>query len=335
MLHRAPAPKNSTTVRSSTAARLTRAALQTAFALSDNVGATLAERLFTSPRRFVRPTREVRLLASGHRFTVDVARRSPRWDGQRTEIVAWRWGIGPTVLLVHGWEGRGAQLCALVEPLVRAGLSVVTFDAPAHGDSPGSRLYLTDHADAIADVAKAVGPLHAIVAHSFGAPAVMLALSRAGVDAPRNVFLAPNAIVPDSVDRFCQAVGLDDAERGTFEAQLAASAGVPVEGLSLDNLVGNRDSALLVIHDVDDREVPYAHGEELARAWPNAHLETTRGLGHRRILRDPAVVAWVVAAVADGVPLPPSDLVREVDRQLAAIDAESAANSQRSISPSR
>lgn len=317
-------PRNSTIVRSATTVRLVRAALQTAFALSDAVGTSLAERLFTSPRRHTRPARENTILATGRRFTIDVNLRSPRWNGKRTRIAAWRWGLGPTVLLVHGWEGRGSQLGAFVEPLVRAGLSVVTFDAPAHGDSPGSRLYLTDHADTIVDVAKTVGPLHAIVAHSFGAPAVLLAHARGGVDAPHNVFIAPNAIVPDSVERFCSSVGLDATERGLFEAQLAASAGITVEGLRLTHLIGARDSSLLVIHDIDDREVPFAHGDRLVQLWPNARLEATEGLGHRKILRDTAIVARVVDEVADGIPLPASNLVREVDRQLAAIEKSAA-----------
>ena len=58
------------------------------------------------------------------------------------------WGAGPSVLLVHGWEGRGAQLGALVDPLVAAGYRVVALDGPAHGDSPGrlSTLALPAHA---------------------------------------------------------------------------------------------------------------------------------------------------------------------------------------------
>ncbi len=169
-------------------------------------------------------------------------------------------------------------------------------------------------------MAKAVGPLHAIIAHSFGAPAVMLAHARGGIDAPRNVFLSPNALVPDSVERFCKSVGLDDVERALFEQQLCASAGIGVEDLRLQHLLGERDSSLLVFHDRDDREVPFAHGERLAQLWPHARLEATEGLGHRRILRDPSVIERTVAAVREGVPLPASDLVREVDRQLAAID---------------
>ena len=314
-------PENSTTVRSPNAVRLTRAALQAAFVVSDDLGTSIAERLFTSPRRHSRPARERAALASGRRFTIPVTLRSPRWNGARTHVAAWRWGVGPTLLLVHGWEGRGSQLGALVEPLVAAGLSVVTFDAPAHGDSPGSRLYLTDHADAIADVAAAVGPLHAIVAHSFGCAATLLAHARGGVDATRNVMLAPNVLIADSLDRFAKLVGLDDAERSLLEHQIVVSSGATLESLALDRLATSRDASLLVIHDRDDREVPFHHAERLTQTWPNSRLLATEGLGHRRILRDRAVLREVVVAVREGVPLPASDLVREVDRMVEALDA--------------
>jgi hypothetical protein len=310
--------KNSTTVRSETAIRLTRAALQTAFVVSEHLGANLAERLFTTPRRYERPARERAVLASGRPFTIDVTLRSPRWNNQHRQLAAWRWGHGPVVLLVHGWEGRGSQLGAFVEPLVEAGLSVVAFDAPAHGDSAGSQLYLTDHADCVVDVVAAIGPVHAIVAHSFGAAAVLLAHSRGGVDAPHNVMIAPNVVIDDSVKKFARIVALDDRDRATLEDQLAAQSGVGVESLRLDRLIGARTSSLLVIHDKHDREVPFEDGQRLAVLWPDARLLATHDLGHRRVLRDPAVLDAVVDAVREGLRPPASDLVREVDRWLDA-----------------
>src|SRR3954463_12622524 len=126
-------------------------------------------------------------------------------DGPHGPLHVLRWGKGPLVVLVHGWNGRGSQLGAFVEPLVRTGLSVVAFDAPGHGDSRGHRLYLRDLADCIVDVARAVGPLHAIVAHSFGAAAVLLAHQRGAIDARRNVMLAPNVLIDDAVARFARA----------------------------------------------------------------------------------------------------------------------------------
>lgn len=315
MLHRSSS-KNSTVVRSQTALRVTKAALQTAYLLSEELGTRVAERLFTSPRRHRRPDREQTVLASGWPFTIEVQLRSPWRYGARRKLAAWRWGYGPTVLLVHGWEGRGSQLGALVEPLVRAGMSVVAFDAPGHGDTPGSRLYLTDLADCVIDAARAVGPLHAIIAHSFGSAAVLLAHQRGNVDARRNVMIAPNVLVDDAVARFARTVSLDDRDRSALEAKLATRSGVDPTALDLDSLVGERQAALLVIHDRDDREVPFVQGERLAATWRQAAFVATEGLGHRRVLRDDAVVSRVVDFVRLGVATPRSELIREVDRLL-------------------
>ena len=323
------ASKNSTVVRSRNAVRLTKAALQTAFVVSEDLGASFAERLFTSPRRHARPAREQAVLASARESVVDVTVRSPRTHHHaRLPIVTWRWGRSdaPTVLLVHGWEGRGSQLGAFVAPLVAAGLSVVAFDAPDHGNSPSNRLYLTDLADTIADVATAAAAaapsrqLHGVVAHSFGAAGVLLAGIRHNLRTPRNVMVAPNVIIDDAVRRFARLVGLDDADRLVLEQRLADHTGIHPESLRLDELTRDRgtstDDALLVLHDRDDREVSFEHGQRLANLWPHARLIPTTSLGHRRILRDPSVITAAVDLLREGVERPVSDLVREVDRQL-------------------
>lgn len=313
--------KNSTTVRSRKALRWARAALHTAYIFSEDLGTNFAERLFVTPRKYRRPAREQAVLATAKPFEIPVELRSPRWAGMaRTRVAAWRWGIGPTVLLVHGWEGRGSQLGAFVEPLVAAGLSVVTFDAPAHGDSPGHRLYLTDHADALADVVAAVGPVHATIAHSFGAAAVLLAHQRHGIDIARNVMIAPNVVIEDAVDRFARMLGLDATDRILFEHQLVTHSGVPISSLRLDALAGTRDAGLVIFHDRDDSEVPFHHAEQLAQVWPGSQLREADGLGHRRVLRDAGVIGEAVEFVARDIEAPASDLVREVDKTLATVD---------------
>lgn len=310
------APKNRTVVRSRNAVRLTRAALQTAYVVSEGLGTRFAERLFTTPRRHTRPDRERAILASARGLTVDVTLRAPRWNGSTIRIAAWHWGTGPTVLLVHGWEGRGSQLGSFVEPLVAAGMSVVAFDAPGHGDSPDHHLYLTDLADCVTDVIRATGPVHAIVAHSFGAAAVLLANRRSGVRASRNVMVSPNVLIDDAVRRFAYLVGLDENDRTALEQRLADQTGIGIADLAIENLAAHRDDALLVVHDRADSEVPFEHGRRLAATWPAAELRETGGLGHRRILRDPDVLAAAVAFVREGITPPASDLVREVDRYL-------------------
>jgi pimeloyl-ACP methyl ester carboxylesterase len=53
--------------------------------------------------------------------------------------------------------------------------------------------------------------------------------------------------------------------------------------------------AALLIHDHGDPDVPYRNAEEIAAAWPGARVLATEGLGHRAVLRDPAVVRSAVA----------------------------------------
>jgi len=47
----------------------------------------------------------------------------------------------------------------------------------------------------------------------------------------------------------------------------------------------------LLVHDLEDAEVPWAEGERYARYWPESRLLTTTGLGHHRVAHDPAVIA--------------------------------------------
>ena len=120
--------------------------------VSPAVAGRLAAKLFSRPTRHRRPDRERELIARGTPV--------PLPDG----LSATAWGAGPTVLLVHGWEGRGAQLGAFVDPFVAAGYRVVALDGPAHGDSSGRTTTGPEFAQAIARTREEIGPLAAIVA---------------------------------------------------------------------------------------------------------------------------------------------------------------------------
>jgi len=54
------------------------------------------------------------------------------------------------------------------------------------------------------------------------------------------------------------------------------------------------EQPMLVIHDREDREVPFSEGRRHVLNWPGARLQATRGLGHRRLLEDPAVIEAAV-----------------------------------------
>jgi len=51
------------------------------------------------------------------------------------------------------------------------------------------------------------------------------------------------------------------------------------------------------MRDPEDRDVPFDHGSGVAGAWPGARLSRLHGLGHRRLLRDPEVIAESVGFI--------------------------------------
>ncbi len=282
--------------------KLLRQAFSWSTRLAPELTAAAALRLFLTPARHRRPEREEELLARAIPV-VGV-------DG----VAAWQWGQGPVVLLVHGWEGRGAQLGAFVDPLVEAGFCVVAFDAHAHGVSPGSQATLLDFARGIEAVAAQVGPVHGLIAHSFGCAGATLAMSR-GLSVRGAVFVAPPIRLSDGARAFGDALGLTPEVRARMQAIVERRVGITWDELDGAVLARRQDTPLLVLHDHEDREVPWSAGAELARAWPLATLLSTRGLGHRRILRDPGVVSAAVQALDALAPDPRqrSDLDRELD----------------------
>ena len=267
--------------------------------------ARLSFDLFLRPRRFPRPARELVALQQARSILVptDRAVHGARHAGP-APLRAWVWGDdGPVVLLVHGWQGRGAQLAPFVEPLVSRGFRVAAFDAPAHGDTPGTHASLFAFRDAILAMHAALGPFHALVSHSMGGAAAILAAEQLGAGqevavAHRYALICPPNDVRDFTAELTKALGLSEATRAAVHRRLERTFGVKLAEVRAPELVRKRSEPLLLVHDRGDVEVPFDRGEAIAAAWPGAELVATEGLGHRRILADPHVVARVVDHVA-------------------------------------
>jgi len=276
--------------RSEIELNLFRCALRLLQRVSPAAAAALAVDLFRTPRRFATPPRELEFLADAKPFDVR--------DSTGVCIRAWSWGEGPLVLLVHGWEGRGSQMAVYARPLVRAGFRVVTFDAPGHGQSAGRRSSLPEFTSALRSVAESTGTPHAIVAHSFGCAVTTLAV-KDGFAAGRLVFVAP-PLNPEHYTRlFGEMFGLDESVVTGLQKRIEKRFNRKWSDYSLAETAPQMNAELLVIHDRDDVETPWSGGSTLAELWPGARMMTTEGLGHRRVLRNAAVIDAVVGFVSN------------------------------------
>jgi pimeloyl-ACP methyl ester carboxylesterase len=248
--------------------------------VAPGLAALVAEKVWSTPPRGRRHPAEERLVADAQRLWLEVAGH---------KVAVFSWGEGPAALLVHGWGGRGTQLGSFVPALRARGFRVLAFDAPGHGDTPGGDPSLPLMAQVIEAIGRHAGGVQAIVAHSFGAAAATLAMHR-GLDARAAVFFGPAADVMEASKRFARLVGIAPHVRDEMQRRMERRYSISFEELRVPRLVSRIPTPLLLIHDEQDPEVPLEEGRAVADAWPRVELMVTSGLGHYRVLRDPAVV---------------------------------------------
>jgi len=250
--------------------------------LFPDLATAVAERMFLTPPR----TRDA---AASALDLVDA--HSSFLEHKGRHIAMWRWGSreAPAVVLAHGWGGYAAQMRAFVFPLVQAGYRVIAYDQPAHGVSEGRLTGLPDFADVLAEVAGIHGSVAAVVAHSLGGAAAALALANGKASFQKVVLVSPPSDLVGYSRRFARWYWMPEAVRKGMQAAIEERYGVRWENLEVPRVAPRLSAQALVIHDRDDRLMPWTHGATVARHWPGAKLMSTEGLGHRRILSDERV----------------------------------------------
>lgn len=214
-------------------------------------------------------------------------------------VAAESWGFGPPVYLMHGWGGWRGQPGTFVQPLVDAGHRVIAIDAPSHGDSSPGRLGRgkstgAEFTEALIAAVGEHGKPAAVVGHSLGGAATAVAVLD-GLSAAKLVLIAPSAKLSTGLAALEDTLGFGPRTRTRLLAEMERLDGRPMADYDITGLAQRVElPPTLVVHDRKDKETPYDDAAELATTWPQAELVTTDGLGHQRILRDPAVIAMVV-----------------------------------------
>jgi pimeloyl-ACP methyl ester carboxylesterase len=274
------------------------------------IGASIAWRLFWqlgTPSR-VREL-ELQVHETALRRDIDIAGKT---------VGTYEWGAGPAVLLVHGWRSRASRFAALTTQLVDHGYLVVAFDAPGNGASTGNRTDAFEYIEAIRALEARYGEFEAVVAHSFGALAALMA-KRAGLRTRRIVTVAGVHDFDSIVTTFTQAIGLPKLATRLLRSRIERRIGPPGFDIWREAVAEldptDTSTPILVVHDEDDAEVSIDQAMLIAEAHtgPFATLITT-GLGHNRILSDPRVIGRIVEFINAPTADADADAARPIPR---------------------
>lgn len=248
--------------------------------VAPRLSAKLAIKLFLRPDSYTRPAEELAFWNRGEPIKFPSGCFG-RIYGPKNGKIVW---------FLHGWGSRGSRFLKIVEACEAAGFRCVVWEGPAHGDSPGKkRIHLANFTKTFLEDLRAQAEPYAFVGFSFGGAAVPLA-ARLGAKVEKLVMISAPTMLGGVLSRYWQALRLSKKAQEYFRQILAKEVQMNLQETSAGLFAASLTQKILVLHDKEDREVPYSDAEAICRANPKIQLFTTSGLGHRRILLDQAVI---------------------------------------------
>ncbi len=240
-------------------------------------------KLFTTPIKHKIPKRELQMDRNSIQTKIYVPEI-------KKDIVVYQLGTGEKkILLAHGWSGRGTQLVKFADALVARGYSTVSFDAPAHGKSPGNTTVMTDFIASIAELDRKLGPFDAAVGHSLGGMSLLNAV-KLGLKINRLVTIGSGDKVKDILTDFVSKLELKQEFSIYLQQHFEKKYNTEMESYSAYLAAKSVTSPVLVIHDEEDNEVPVWASRNIFANLKNGELLITNNLGHRKILGNQEVI---------------------------------------------
>ncbi|MEK9971131.1 MAG: alpha/beta fold hydrolase [Ferrovibrio sp.] len=298
-------PNKGTNVRSLISGLIQRELVRAGFRIAPGWAADRAARMFLRPWR--RPTSE------RSRY---VSRETPfAAESPLGPVAAWSFGPTakgtPAILLVHGWEDDHLSWAPLIDKLVARGYRVIAPDLPGHGRTPARLTSIPVMAAGVAAVAReaeAIGavspaqPFRAVIAHSLGGTATLIAAAEMGLLAERFAIMA----APNHPRLFAGAMmkmmGLNRVQTERVFRAIETFVGRSMDSLYLPPKLRSFTVPGLILHSRDDRTVPLQHSQENAAAWPRADFRILDDLGHRRLITHEGVHAMLMHFIESDAP---------------------------------
>jgi pimeloyl-ACP methyl ester carboxylesterase len=251
--------------------------------ISPNLAALFAAKLFTTPLKYRIPKRELEMDHKSRQQTVHI-------KSIDKDIVVYHYGEGKKkILLVHGWSGRGTQLVKFADTFAKAGYSIISFDAPAHGKSPSRNTLMPEFIASILQLEKEFGPFEAAVGHSLGGMSLLNSVKR-GLKLNRLVIIGSGDVIQDIIDEFIERIQCRPEIGTLMRQQFERRSHEAMDNYSSFRAAQETDIPVLVVHDNKDLEVPVQCAHHIYENLKNGTLMLTDGLGHRKILGHHSVI---------------------------------------------
>jgi len=255
--------------------------------ISSKLTVFFAAKLFTTPIKYKIPKRELEMYSKSDHELLYI-------PSINKKIMVYRYGTSTKkILLVHGWSGRGTQLFKIADELLKSGYSTISFDAPAHGKSPGKNTLMPEFIETILELEQQLGPFEVAIGHSLGGMSLLNSLKK-GLKINSLILIGSGDIVKDIIDDFVKKLNLKSNISDLLQYHFEKKSGLNMNDFSAHKAAKDITIPVLVIHDENDTEVPVKCAIHIHKHLMNSELLLTQNLGHRKILGDKKVIEKII-----------------------------------------
>jgi pimeloyl-ACP methyl ester carboxylesterase len=256
-------------------------------AISPKLLILFTAKLFTTPIKHKTPKREMKMDSESRQKLIEI-------PAINKKVMIYEYGTSDKkIILSHGWSGRGTHLFKIAEELLKLGYSTISFDAPAHGKSPGKTTIMSEFVETILEIDKQFGPFEAAVGHSLGGMSLLYA-TKNGLAIKRLAIIGSGDIIQDILNEFVAKLELQPSTSIKLRQHFENKYGIEMDNYSAYKSAMEITIPVLVIHDKNDSEVPVKAGIHIHKHLKKGELFLTEGLGHRKILGNSIVIEKVI-----------------------------------------
>lgn len=255
--------------------------------LSPTLVTKFSLKLFSTPIKFPMPKREKTMWESAQKIKLKV-------EIINREIDVLTYGYSQKkVLLVHGWCGRSTQLFMVADKLLEKGYMVVSFDAPAHGNSEGKTTLMPEFVESIHAIEKKHGPFDAAVGHSLGGMSLYSAYAN-GFKTNKIISIGSGDTISEVLLNFTNNLTLKPKIAKRMKKYYDKALQRDIDLNASSETAKQVDIPALVVHDSLDGDVSVSCAYNIRQNLQQGSILITKGLGHTKILRDKETMSKVV-----------------------------------------
>lgn len=252
--------------------RILGACINTLAYLSPKKAAKIAMALFSTPRKGKINPEEANYLKAAvqdYVYFEDIAIQTYHWKGDNE-----------TILLVHGWESNTARWKDLITQLQALNYNIIALDAPAHGNSGGTYFNAIRYAECINLVVQKF-KVSSIIGHSVGGMATVFFQYKYQLKSvTKLVLLGAPSNFSGVFNRYEAMMGYNKKVSKALSIYILKHFKHLPAYFSPSEFSKDITARGLVIHDKEDKIIPFNDGLQFKMNYKNSEFLATEGLGH-------------------------------------------------------